>query len=182
MWVGAPGKTSVSDIHHQRMGNGAHCGYPATQTPSSLLFSQPQSQTSGSSQKFSGTGFLPLPPPWSERPCSASAAARGGGLGGPAAGCLGLPQWLRLWLALLGLQASSTPQASGRLRSSRRRPSQGLSQAACFQAAATKPRSVLWDGGATGGKLAPGWPAPRGCGGGETRARPLTCIAVAWPN
>lgn len=152
--------------------------------PASLLFRPPQSQTSGSSQKFSGTGFPPLPPPWSERPRSASAAAGSGGLGGLAAGCLGLQQWLRLWLALLGLQAGSTSQASGRQRSSWRRPFQGLSQAAweLLQAATTKPRSVLWDGGATGGKLAPGWPAPGGCGGGETRARPLSCIAVAWSN
>lgn len=151
--MGAPGKTSVSGSHHQRMGDGARCGISPSLRhwhPSSSAHSQPQ--TAGNSQKFSGTGFLPLPPPRSERPSSASAAASVGWVVGQRPS--GPPT--------MAVPVAGTAQPPGQLHPLSLRsaevlpveawgPFPGALPSCSLQAAATQPGSARRDGGTTGG-------------------------------
>ena len=147
----------------------------------------PQLQTSGNSQKFPGTGFLLLHHPRSERPCSASAAARVGWVVGQ----------LAVWASNNGCACGWYRSASGPAPPPKSQvcrgppdggpgPSTGAFPSCSLQAAATKPASALQDGGGgTGGisiEIGTQLAGPQGCvwwRGDRSTSSAMRCCSLA---
>lgn len=145
MWVGVPRRPMSNPHVPQSLG-----WFPSTQAQASHLFHPTPNckyQVTPRCSLGRASSFT-LPSIKSLLPFSCSQD----GVGGQEAGCLGLQQWLRLWLALLSLRSSPTPRASGPLRSS---PwSLGdlykVFPSCSLESAATKPHSALGGGGGAG--------------------------------